>query len=57
MSNLLRRVTTLAGSAGITGATDASGAQARFVTPYSILLEGQILYCTNTDANFIVKIE
>jgi sugar lactone lactonase YvrE len=50
-------VTTLAGTAGITGTTDATGADARFNGPHGITTDGTNLYVTDTDNNTIRKIQ
>jgi sugar lactone lactonase YvrE/predicted small secreted protein len=42
-------VTTLAGSAGLSGATDSAGAAARFVSPQGIAIAGTDLYVTDCD--------
>jgi hypothetical protein len=47
-------VTTLAGTAGVTGSTDGIGTAARFNSPYDITTDGTNLYVADT-ANFTVR--
>ena len=49
-------VTTLAGSAGLSGSTDATGAAARFNFPSGITNDGSNLYVADTDNHTIRKI-
>jgi sugar lactone lactonase YvrE len=49
-------VTTLAGTAGATGSTDAGGATAKFNNPGGITTDGTSLYVADTDNNIIRKI-
>jgi len=63
-SNTIRRiqlstgaVTTLAGSAGVSGSTDAIGTAATFNTPHDIATDGASLYVTDVLNNTIRKID
>lgn len=49
-------VTTLAGSAGITGSTDGTGAAARFNLPEGITTDGTNLYVADATNNIIRKV-
>lgn len=49
-------VTTIAGTAGLTGSTDATGAAARFNNPTGITTDGTNLYVADTGNNLIRKI-
>lgn len=51
-----REVTTLAGSAGIIGSTDATGSLARFNFPFGIVTDGNNLYVTDRNNCTIRKI-
>lgn len=50
------QVTTLAGSAELRGATDGTGAAARFNAPRGITTDGTVLYVADTDSYTIRKI-
>jgi len=50
-------VTTLAGSAGLNGATDGTGAAARFNNPHGITLDGTNLYVADSGNSTIRKVE
>jgi len=47
-------VTTLAGTAGLSGSTDATGASARFYHPEGVTTDGTYLYVTDRD-NFTIR--
>ena len=49
-------VTTLAGTAGSSGSTDATGTAAMFRSPYGITTDGTNLYVTDGDNHTIRKI-
>lgn len=49
-------VSTIAGTAGLSGATDATGAAARFNSPKGITTDGTYLYVSDTDNNLIRKV-
>ena len=49
-------VTTLAGTAGMQGSTDATGAKARFVSPIGITTDGVNLYVADDGNNTIRKV-
>ena len=49
-------VTTLAGTAGLSGSTDGTGAAARFYYPDGIITDGTNLYVADTENNTIRKI-
>jgi hypothetical protein len=52
-----QEVTTLAGTAGLTGSTDAYGADARFNWPNGITTDGNSLYVADTNNNSIRQIQ
>jgi sugar lactone lactonase YvrE len=54
--SLASNVTTLAGTAGIIGAADGTGAAARFTGPYGITTDGTNLYVADVGNNTIRKI-
>jgi sugar lactone lactonase YvrE len=49
-------VTTLAGTAGVKGTTDGTGAAAQFSSPYGITTDGTNLYVTDTGNNTIRQV-
>lgn len=49
-------VTTLAGTAGVSGSTDGTGAAARFFFPHGLTTDGTNLYVVDTDNSTIRKI-
>ena len=49
-------VTTLAGTATVTGSTDGTGAAARFNTPYGVTTDGTNLYVADTSNNTVRQI-
>ena len=50
-------VTTLAGTAGVTGSTDGTGAAASFNRPGGITTDGTNLYVADTGNNTVRKIQ
>ena len=52
-----KTVTTVAGSAGLTGSTDATGSSARFSSPRGITTDGTFLYVADFSNNKIRKID
>jgi sugar lactone lactonase YvrE len=54
--SLSRVVTTLTGSAGLSGSTDGTGTAARFNMPFSITTDGTNLYVTDSNNHTIRKI-
>lgn len=50
-------VTTIAGSAGVSGATDGTGTAASFKSPYSITTDGTNLFVADTGNHIIRKIQ
>ena len=48
-------VTTLAGTAGKTGSTDATGAAAQFNRPYGITTDGKKLYLMDAEVNNTIR--
>ncbi len=53
---LTAAVTTFAGTAGVAGSLDATGAAARFKAPYGVTTDGVNLYVTDSKNNTIRKI-
>jgi NHL repeat len=47
-------VTTVAGSAGLSGSDNGTGANARFANPYSLLVKGTTVYVTDS-YNYVVR--